>query len=41
MTSFEKKDSLFKKRKIELKKNLSKRKKFKKTIKVKNDSSFR
>ena len=40
MKSFEKKDSLIKSREAALKKNLKKRKKFKKERK-KNDSSFR
>ena len=40
MKSFEKKDSLIKSREAALKKNLKKRKKFKKESK-KNDSSFR
>ena len=40
MKSFEKKDSLIKSREAALKKNLKKRKKFKKENK-KNDSSFR
>ena len=41
MKSFEKKDSLLKKREAALKKNLKKRKKFKKIIKQKNVSSIR
>ena len=41
MKSFEKKDSLLKTREIALKKNLKKRKKFKKSIKRKNVSSIR
>ena len=41
MKSFEKKDSLNKKREEALKKNLKKRKKFKSIFKSKNDSSFR
>ena len=40
MKSFEKKDSLLKRREVSLKKNLKKRKKIKKRQK-KNDSSFR
>jgi len=40
MKSFEKKDSLNKRREAAIKKNLKKRKKIKKEIK-KNDSSFR
>ena len=41
MKSFEKKDSLIKKREYALKKNLKKRKKSKSLIKKKNDSSIR
>ena len=41
MKSSEKKDLLSKKREIELKKNLKKRKKFKIKIKKKDDSSIR
>ena len=41
MKSFVKKDSLLKIREISLKKNLKKRKKFKRKIKKKNDYSFR
>ena len=41
MKSFEKKDSLFKKREYALKKNLKKRKKSKSSIKIKNASSVR
>ena len=41
MKSFDKKDSLIKKRETALKKNLKKRKKFKIKKKEKNDSSFR
>ncbi len=41
MKSFEKKDSLVKKREIALKQNLKKRKKKKESIKNKNVSSFR
>ena len=41
MKSFEKKDSLLKIREAALKKNLKKRKKFKKIKKKKNDSTFR
>ena len=41
MKSFEKKDSLVKKRENELKQNLKKRKKKKESIKNKNVSSFR
>ena len=41
MKSFEKKDSLIKKREAALKKNLKKRKKNKSLIKEKNDSSIR
>jgi hypothetical protein len=41
MKSFEKKDSLLKIREAALKKNLKKRKKFKKIIKQKNVSSIR
>ena len=40
MKSFEKKDSLIKSREAALKKNLKKRRKFKKVNKRKNDSSF-
>ena len=41
MKSFDKKDSLLKKREASLKKNLKKRKKNKSLIKEKNDSSIR
>ena len=41
MKSFDKKDSLKKKREIALKKNLKKRKKNKLKIKIKNDSIIR
>ncbi len=41
MKSFEKKDSLTKKREAALKKNLKKRKKFKLSIKDKNGNSIR
>ena len=41
MKSYDKKDSLFKKRETALKKNLKKRKKLKIIKKKKNDSSFR
>ncbi len=41
MKSFEKKDSLLKIRESALKKNLKKRKKFKKLTKKKNVSTFR
>ena len=41
MKSFDKKDSLIKKREAALKKNLKKRKKNKSLIKEKNDSSIR
>ncbi len=41
MKSFSKKDSLFKKREVELKKNLKKRKKYKSSFKSKNVSSLR
>ena len=41
MQSFEKKDSLIKKREASLKKNLKKRKKNKSLIKEKNDSPIR
>ena len=40
MKSFEKKDSLFKSREAALKKNLKKRRKFKKVNKRKNDNSI-
>jgi len=41
MKSFDKKDSLMKKRETSLKKNLKKRKKFKTLTKKKNVSTFR
>ena len=41
MKSFEKKDSLFKRREDALKKNLKKRKRSKSSTKLKNASSFR
>ncbi len=41
MKSFEKKDSLIKSREAALKKNLKKRKRIRKEIKRKNDSSLR
>ena len=41
MKSFEKKDSLMKKRETALKKNLRKRKKYKSLTKEKNVSTFR
>jgi len=41
MKSFDKKDSLFKKREAALKKNLKKRKKNKSLVKQKNVSTFR
>tara|TARA_B100002051_G_C16344586_1_gene443364 strand:+ start:197 stop:322 length:126 start_codon:yes stop_codon:yes gene_type:complete len=41
MKSFDKKDSLIKKREAALKKNLKKRKKFKSSIKEKNGCSIR
>ena len=41
MKSFSKKDSLFKKREVELKKNLKKRKKYKKITKKRYASAFR
>ena len=41
MKSFEKKDSLLKKREAALKKNLKKRNKFKSKIKKKNERSIR
>ena len=41
MKSFEKKDSLIKKREYALKKNLKKRKKSKSSTKIKNASSIR
>ncbi len=41
MKSFDKKDSLIKKRETALKKNLKKRKKYKISIKGKNGSSLR
>tara|TARA_B100000242_G_C42843110_1_gene391553 strand:- start:531 stop:656 length:126 start_codon:yes stop_codon:yes gene_type:complete len=41
MKSFDKKDSLIKKRETALKKNLKKRKKYKTSLKEKNGSSIR
>ena len=41
MKSFDKKDSLIKKRETALKKNLKKRKKYKTSLKEKNGSSVR